>query len=200
MKLTDLRGIDFGTVSREDLPSIHRFLKSQYNRSRTSFRRNNLEPAQLRTAEAALSEASHIRDDFSRMQSEASAMYHFFYTRVPGATADTRAITSTVAGYRGVIRQTGRTLGIRGYAQWTEDQRAHLWEMIDRIRELGPDRFLPNGYGSYLYQSGTNFRAISIMITELGMDDPSQILERLDDRIAAVEQGNTMTDREFFGV
>lgn len=200
MKLSDLRGIDFGTISEDELRQTHRFLKSQYGRSRHSFHRNNLNPVVLQTTERMLDEASHITSDFSRMQSEASAMYHFFFTRVPGALSDSRAETSTVAGYRNVIRQTGQTLGISNYNRWTEEQRADLWDIIDRVRELGADRFLPNGYGSYLYQSGTSFRTISIIINDLGITDPTEIMNRLNARIEAVEAGNSMTDREFFGI
>ena len=189
----------------EELKMTRNFLRTQFRRQQAQFNRAGLRPEVLKTAEQDLENVTHymVQDEFYQrleMQQETRAYYNFFYTRVPGALSDSRTVTSTVTGYRNVIRQTGQTLGIQGYSQWTEEQRSDLWDLIDRVREIGADRFLPNGYGSYLYQSGTSFRNISIIITELGIDDPVEILRRLDERIQAVEQGNTMTDREFFGV
>ena len=157
------------------------------------------------TMERALEDIQQIprmADEYSQKVSEVAIMRKFYFTVKPGEISESRAMSSTVSGYKGVLRTTGRSLGIKSYATnaWSEQQRKDLWEKIDRVRELGPDRFLPNGFGNTLYQSGRNLKTITLLIQDMNMDDPVQILEALDARIQSVELGNEMTDREFFGL
>lgn len=200
MRLNDLRNSRVDRMSETELREAHRFLKSVYNRSKKGFEQRGMRPFILEATETRLSEIPRGIPEYSRIQAETSAMRSFFFTTPPGRVTEERSKTSTIGGYKQTLKETGRNLGIKGYEKWNEDQRRDLWSMIDRVRELGPDRFLPNGFGSELYQSGNTFKQVSILMNELHYDDPVQILEALDARINAVEMGNTMSDREFFGV
>lgn len=202
MKLSALKNVRVDRLSSEQVEDAYRTLKAAFSKSSKAFSQRGLEPEPLRYARERLEEIPSSLTGISRKQAEVSAMRNFFFTKPPGATSERRAITSTVSGYKSVLRQTGRTLGIRNYAsgEWSEQQRRDLWERIDRVRELGPDRFLPNGFGNAMYQSGRSFKTVSVIINDLNIDDPVQILEMLDQRINAVVDGNTMTDRQFFGL
>ena len=200
MKLNDLRNQRPDRMSESELKEAHQLLKSVYNRTTKAFTQKGMRPFIMEATETRLSEIPRGIPEFSRLQAEVSAMRSFFFTTPPGRVTEERTRTSTVGGYKQVLKEQGRNLGIKGYEKWNEDQRKDLWAMIDRVRELGPDRFMPAGFGNALYQSGTSFQTISVLVNELQYDDPVQILEALDQRINAVELGNTMTDREFFGV
>lgn len=200
MKLSDLKNTRPDRMSESELKEAHRLLKSVYNRTAKAFEQKGMKPLILEATETRLSEIPRGIPEFSRLQSEVSAMRSFFFTTPPGRVSEQRTQSSTIGGYRKILKETGKTLGIKGYEKWEETQRKDLWDLIDKVRELGPDRFLPAGYGDIFYQSGTSFKTITILINDLQMDDPVQILETLDQRINSVEMGNTMSDREFFGV
>ena len=201
MKLSDLKDIRVDRLTQSELEKTHAFLKRTFNRSMKTFERKGLEPTTAREAKNELTHAEGLNRT-ARMQAEVSAMRSFYFTKKPGDRYETRSMSSTVAGYKEVLEQTGRNLGIDNYAsnEWTEEQRQDLWNIIDRVREIGSDRVLPAGFGSYLYQSGQTFKTITVLIRGLHMDDPVEILEMLDARIDAIENGNTMTDQEFFGI
>lgn len=201
MRLSDLKDIRVDRLTQQQLEQTHRFLKTNFNRSIKAFERRGLEPTIAKEAKNKLSHASRLTG-IAKLQAEVSIMRNFYYTRKPGDRARTRTMTSTVSGYRAVLQQTGRTLGISNYGSndWSENQRSDLWDLIDQVRESGADRFLPNGFGNAIYQSGNTFKTISILINDLHITDPVLLLQSLDERLQSIEEGNTMTDREFYGI
>lgn len=201
MKLSDLKDIRVDRLTQSELEKTHAFLKRNFNRSMKAFERKGLEPKIARETKNKLTHAEGL-NKIARLQSEVSAMRSFYFTKKPGDIYESRTMTSTVAGYKKVLEQTGRNLGISNYASadWTEQQRKDLWDIIDNVRDIGADKFLPAGFSSYIYQSGHNFKTITVLIRGLDMDDPVQILRKLNERIEAIENGNTMTDEEFFGI
>lgn len=203
MKLSDLKDIDVHTLTNEQIQQIHPFLKRTFNKSAKTFAERGLEPEPLRNAKDRLAE---VRDlgltGMSKMQAEVAAMRNFYFTRPRGSSTEQRTITGTVKGYRQYLTETGRRLGIENYAtnEWTEDQRRDLWSIIDRVRENGGDMFSSaREVSNTLYQSGTSFEQISMLVERFDVTDPVQVLDMMRQRIEMREAGGTMTDEEFYG-
>lgn len=207
MKLSELRFTDIGQLTERELNQAYGTLKRSFARSAKTFDTKGYRPGLLKRTREELSEASHIRDAFQRRQRETAIMRDYFYHTVPGDREPTRTQTSTVKGYREYLKHTGRVLGIANYAtnEWTEDQRSDLWEMIDIVQELahqqgGENLFQRGTAGNVLYQSGTNFRQIAIMVGRLDMTDPNEILRKLRERVEVMQINQSMTDEEFYGL
>ena len=189
-------------MSREEIEEAHAFLKRSISRSIKQFTSRGLEPPTLRMLNDKIRDLPPGLSGINRKQAEVAAWRKFYFTTPPGRLSETRADTSTVSGYKAYLKDVGKNLGIKNYhtSDWSEQQRRDLWEIIDKVREIGPDKFLPNGYGSEIYQSGRTFKTVTILVNELGYTDPTIILETLQSRIDAVENGNDMTDEQFFGL
>lgn len=200
MKIDSFKSLNVRNLSGKQLEKYRNYIVGQYTKTQQNFQKNKLKPDLLTKTNKELGHISRIRNQETKMRREINAIRSFYFTRVPGNRELTRTKSSTVKGYKSILRQTGKTLGIKGYAKWTEKQRKDLWKVIDQVKELGPEFFMPEGFsGDYLYQSGTTFKTIEVIIEELGETDPVKIIEQLRRRIDAVQNGNQMSDREFFG-
>lgn len=199
MKLEDYKNLNLRHLSGKELKKAHGWLKGKYTKAEKTFDKQKLKPEPLRISKKEMGYAKRVKDPEKRMKREIAAMRDFYFTKVPGNKERTRTMTSTIAGYKAVLKDTGRVLNIKGYEKWSEKQRKDLWKIIDSVREQREQYFKDKDYADVMYQSGTSFKTITFMIQELGMYDPVDILEQLEKKIQLAEAGRKMSNEEFFG-
>ena len=99
--------------------------------------------------------------------------------------------TRTLKGYQEYQKRVGEEiLGYDKYSSLSQDERKHIWDIIDKVREMDKSLFLGSKISPEArYQSGKNIKQVMNFIKD-GVEDPVELLEKLR---------NTITEEEFVG-
>ena len=103
--------------------------------------------------------------------------------------------SSSIKGYKKILLETEKNTGFVGYSDISESDRKRYWEIVDKVRELGPEYFMQKGITpEFLYQSGTNFKLLSFYIKNEKEYDPVKLIEKLEKSIENYnEDGETLS-------
>lgn len=197
-------------VTRANEREIRRniyILKNAYKKSSQALARANLSPSQLKTIQERIDEnpslynRSVVSLNVNELRQVYSTYRNYFYTDSINNNPAGFLKSSTVKGYKSVLKEQEERLGIKGYAskRWTEEQRSELWNLIKEVENLGPAFFNKRGIAEYLFTTDRNYARIATYIEDLGITDPQELLNRLQNEInnLLINEDNDLLNDEY---
>lgn len=205
MKLSQAIKLNPSKANRQQLFEAVVDLKREYSKSAKAFERHGREPEVLKTVRERMASDPELYDKKmgSMSLNELREVFgtlrdyhaHRTYSEDGRFKGWEENVTRTMGGYQDYLHNVAvDVLGFEQYEKMSQSDQKHIWDIIDKVREMNGDYFRSKGLNpNVAFQSGTNIKEVMSYIKN-GVTDPVILFNMLEQHVMEVQQAQVEDD------